>query len=135
MSDDAGVSLIEVLVASLLIGLALVPLMELFPGLLEQDAEAERAMRLGTVAAGKMEEILAALRNDISSVSSGGEACSDLPNCRVEWTVTTETSSATQGVGSLEIVAVTACQDGDGSLSCDPGEAQVRYDAKTTSRP
>ena len=67
--------------------------------------------------------------------SSGTAACSDLPNCLLVWTTTTELSSATSGVGRLDQVNVVACQDSNASSTCDTGERQVRYDAKVTTRP
>ncbi len=135
MKREAGFSLIEVLVAALLIAVALVPLMQLFPGLLQQDQSDEAIARLNTVAVRQMESTITALRNNIGGVASGSATCSDLPQCLVVWTVATESSSATQGVGSLVDVTVTACADSDGNSACDASEIQVRYDAKVTSRP
>jgi prepilin-type N-terminal cleavage/methylation domain-containing protein len=132
---DAGFSLVEVLVAAMIIGLALVPLMQLFPGLLEEGQSDETTMRLGTVAVRQTEALVNSLRGNISSVTSGSATCADLPQCRLVWTITTEASSATPGVGSLVDVSVTACVDANGNGICDAGEPQVRYDAKVTSRP
>jgi Tfp pilus assembly protein PilV len=70
-----------------------------------------------------------------AAVGSGTAACTDLPNCRLVWTITTELSSATSGVGTLKTVQVVACQDDNGNSACDGGERRVRYDAKITSRP
>lgn len=136
MRTEGGVSLVEVLVAASLIGLALVPLMQLYPAVLDADREAEIGMRLGTVAGRRMEEIINQLRSDIGSVTSGSASCApDLPSCWLEWTVASETSSATPGVGILVAVTVMACLDGDADSSCDTTEQQARYDAKVTSRP
>lgn len=135
MTDEAGFSLIEVLVATVLIATALVPLMQLFPGLVETDLGNETTARLAAVAVRNMESITTTLRNSITSVSSGSATCSDLPECLVVWTVTTEASSTTLGVGRLVDVAVTACVDANQNGLCDSGENQVRYDAKVTSRP
>jgi len=132
---EAGFSLVEVMVAALLIALALVPLMQLFPGLLQQDQSDETIALLNTVAVRQMESTITALRNNIGGVASGSATCSDLPQCLVVWTVATESSSATQGVGSLVDVTVVACADSDSNGVCDAGEIQVRYDAKVTSRP
>jgi len=132
---EAGFSLIEVLVAVLVIAAALVPLMQLFPGLLQQDQSDDVLTRLNTVAVRQMESTIASLRNNIASVASGSATCSDLPQCLVVWTVTTEASSATQGVGSLLDVTVIACVDANANGACDAGELQVEDDAKVTSRP
>lgn len=65
--------------------------------------------------------------------TSGSAACTDLPTCRLVWSTTTEQSSATPGVGRLDQVNVVACQSPN--ATCDPGEPQVRYDTKVTTRP
>jgi prepilin-type N-terminal cleavage/methylation domain-containing protein len=135
MRREAGFSLVEVLVAALLIGVALVPLMQLFPGLIQQDQSDETITRLGTVAVRQMESTITQLRNPGGSVTSGSSACTDLPQCLVVWTITTEALSATQGVGSLVDVTVTACVDANANSACDATESQVRDDAKVTSRP
>lgn len=135
MSRDEGFSLVEVLVAALLIAMALVPMMQLYPGLMETDLTDETTMRVATVAVRNMESITTSLRNNIASVVSGSATCSDFPNCLAVWTVATEASSATPGVGSLVDVGVTACQDANGNGACDASETQVHYDAKVTSRP
>ena len=135
MRDERGLSLIEVLVALLLIAGALVPLMQLTPGALRENQQDETTMRLSAVALRQMEATLAGLRANIGSITSGSAACADLPTCLAQWTVATEASSATPGVGQLVDVAVIACLDRNGNGMCDPGEPQVRYDAKVTSRP
>ncbi len=135
MKGEAGLTLIEVLVAALLVAGALVPLMQLYPGLLKENQQDEATMRLGAVAVRQMETTLTSLRGSISSVTSGAASCSDLPSCLVQWTIATEASSPTQGVGQLVDVTVIACVDSNGNSVCDAGEAQARYDAKVTSRP
>ena len=135
MKDDAGVTLIEVLVAAMLIGLALAPLMQLYPGILAAGQESDLEMRVGTVAFRKMEEIITVLRDSIGGVVSGAETCGDFPGCRVEWTIATEQSSGVSGVGQLVTVGVRACADANGNAVCDTGEVQVRFDDKVTSRP
>ena len=137
MRGEEGISLPEILVAVLLIGIALVPLLELYPGTLSIDVESEIDMVLSAAVVRKMEEIINRLRppGAIDSVASGAEACTDLPNCRLTWTITTELSSAVTGVGQLKTLGVVACQDTNANTACDTGERQVRYDAKVTSRP
>ena len=135
MKREAGFSLVEVMVAALLIAIALVPLMQMFPGLLAEDRADEITMRLGTVAARQMETLVNSLRGNIGGATSGSAACPDLTQCLLVWTIATEASSATQGVGSLVDVSVTACVDANGNGACEVGEMQVRHDAKVTSRP
>lgn len=130
-----GFSLVEVLVAALIIGVAVVPLLQLFPGTFGTQQISGDYLRLGAAGVRKSEEIINRLRADITSVVSGAETCTDLPNCRIEWTIAIELSSAVPGVGSLRTLTTIACQDQNASNSCDAGEPQVRYDTKITSRP
>lgn len=135
MKAQAGFSIIEVLVAVLLIGVALVPLMQLYPGLLEEDQVDDVTVQLGAVAVRQTESLINTLRGDISGAASGSATCPDFPGCLLVWTITTEVSSGIPGVGRLVDVAVVACADTNGNGVCDPGETQVRQDAKVTSRP
>ncbi|MDR7523495.1 MAG: prepilin-type N-terminal cleavage/methylation domain-containing protein [Armatimonadota bacterium] len=138
---EAGVSLVELLVAAAIIAVALVPLLQVLPAALGPVQVSDVQLRLAAEATRKAEELISRLRDDIHSVSSGAESCdapadpADLPGCRVEWTIATEASSNTFGVGVLKTIRVTACQDRDASGACDEGEEQVRYDTKVTSRP
>ncbi len=67
--------------------------------------------------------------------TTGTATCTDLPNCLLVWTITTELSSTVLAVGTLQTLNVVACQDTNGNSACDAGERQVRYDAKITSHP
>ncbi len=55
-------SLAEILVAALLIGIALVPLLQLYPGTLGFNLESDFDMRLSAAAVRKMEEVINILR-------------------------------------------------------------------------
>ena len=132
---EHGFTLVEVLVAMAIIGVAVVPLLILLPGSLGPTQVSDADLRLGAAGVRKLEELTNRLRVDINSVGSGAETCSDLPTCRLEWTIATELSSGTTGVGVLKTIALTACQDGDANSVCDAAENQIRFDAKVTSRP
>jgi hypothetical protein len=132
---------VELLVAAAIIAVALVPLLQVVPGTLGQAQTSDAQLRLAAVATRKTEELIHLLRVNIGGPVSGTETCddpadpADLPRCRVEWTIATELSSTTPGVGRLKTVTTVACQDRDASGTCDAGEEQVRYDTKVTSRP
>lgn len=132
---EAGVTLIELLVAAAIIGVALIPLLQIVPGTLGPAQVSEVQLRLEAAATRKTEELVGRLRANIAGVPSGAEVCADLANCRLTWTITTELSSATPGVGALVMLSTVACQDRDSSGTCDAGEEQVRLDTKVTSRP
>ncbi|MDQ7840638.1 MAG: prepilin-type N-terminal cleavage/methylation domain-containing protein [bacterium] len=135
MRGQHGFTLVELLVAALILGIAIIPLLQVIPGTLAPAQVTETDMRLGAAATRKTEEIIGRLRADVNSVTSGAEACADLPNCRLQWTIAVELSSAAPGVGSLRTIATTACRDANANSACDADEAQVRYDTKVTSRP
>ncbi len=132
---EAGVTLIELLVAVLLVSIAILPLLQLIPGTLAPIQVSDSELRLEAVSARKSEEIINRLRSDINSVVTGAEVCTDLPGCRVEWTIATEQSSAVTGVGALKTLATIACVDRNANGACDATDDQVRYDTKITSRP
>ena len=132
---EAGISLPELMVATFLIGLALIPLLRLYPATLGYNVSNDD-MILSFAAIRKAEEVISLMRVRGTSVSPSGTAtCPDLPNCLLVWTTTTEASSSTSGVGWLKDVTVVACKDLNSDNSCDPGEPQVLYATKVTSRP
>ena len=134
--NQRGFSLIEVLVAVLIIGVAVIPLMQLIPGIIGPGEVSAEELRLGAVGVRKTEELINRLRGDINSITTDGkEACPDLPNCYVEWKISTEASESITGIGSLVTIATTACQDLQGDLDCDQTDPQVRFNTKVTSRP
>ena len=132
---ERGATLLDLLVAAAIIGAALIPLLQLVPGMLASGQVPDTALRLHAAATRTMEELIAILRANIAGASSGAGACPDLSGCRIEWTVTTEQVSVSPGVGRLVAVAVLACQDRDASGTCDAADEQVRLDTKVTSRP
>ncbi|MDR7420071.1 MAG: prepilin-type N-terminal cleavage/methylation domain-containing protein [Armatimonadota bacterium] len=133
--DQSGATLVELLVAVAIIGVALIPLLQIVPATLAPIQVSDTEVRLSAAGVRKSEELTHRLRANIASVTSGAEACSDLSGCRLEWTIATDASSSAPGVGSLVAVEVVACRDADASGACDPAEDQVRYATKVTSRP
>ncbi len=132
---EDGISFPELLVAALLIGLVLIPLLQIYPRTLGYNVSKLDTI-LSAAAIRKAEELTALMRvRGASPPANGSAACSDIPNCLLVWTITTELSSAVPGVGWLADVTVVACQDQDRNNICDAGEPQVRYDGKGTSRP
>jgi len=60
--SEAGVSLLEILVSLLLVSLALVPLLQLYPGTLGFQLDSEFDLRLSAAAVRKTEEVIGLLR-------------------------------------------------------------------------
>jgi len=134
-TGEAGVTLIELLVAAAIIGVALIPLLQMVPTTLAPVQVSDAQLRLEAAATRKTEELVNRLRNNIAGAASGTEVCADLTGCRLTWAIATEASSAAQGVGSLVTVSVTACRDANASGTCEADEEQARLDTKVTSRP
>ena len=135
IARERGHTLLEVLVSVLLLGLALAPLLQLYPSLVAANESHRDRAQLAAAASSKREELGQGLRRGTASPGAGSAACPGLPNCLVTWEVQTELSSATPRVGSLWTVRVTACADANSSGACEAQEPQVRYDTKVTSRP
>jgi prepilin-type N-terminal cleavage/methylation domain-containing protein len=135
VSDARGFSLIEVAVATLIVAVALVPLVQLFPALIGEGATNETMLQLDAAAVRQMESLVLATQVNAGAVASGTTGCPDVPKCLLTWSATQEPASGAPGVGVLMDLSVTACVDANGNGTCDPGESQVRYDAKATSRP
>lgn len=132
---EAGITLIELLVATLLVSVAVVPLLQALPGVVGPARVSDTVLRLTGAATRKTEELTHRLRADINGVTSGLETCADVPNCLAQWTITTDLSSPATGVGVLKSITVIVCQDSNANSACDAGEDQVRYDTRITSRP
>ncbi|MDR7408262.1 MAG: prepilin-type N-terminal cleavage/methylation domain-containing protein [Armatimonadota bacterium] len=136
-----GHTLVEVLVSVLLLALALVPLLELYPSLVAANQSDRDLSILSAVASGRLEELRAGLFEGSVGLGTGSEPCPPpyevgdyFPlNCLLQWDVT---SFQTDPVGGwLRNAWVVACVDGNSSGTCDSGELQVRYETRVTSRP
>jgi len=127
---EAGQALLEVVVSVLLLGIALVPLVALYPPLLSAQ-EAERdAQVLGLLAVGKLEELAQVLRGGGTLPPAGAETCSTPPGCRLEWRVYDVGPDPTVWLWHVE---VDACVDRNASASCEPEEMVVRDATRVTS--
>lgn len=128
---QAGHALLEVVVSVLLLGIALVPVVAVYPPLLSAQ-EAERdAQVLGLLAVGKLEELAQVLREGGTLPPAGAETCSTPPGCRLEWRVYDVGTDPI--AGWLWQVEVVACLDRNASASCEPEEMVVRDATRVTS--
>ncbi len=137
-----GHTLLEVLVSVLLLAIALVPLLELYPSLLRANESDRDLSVLSATASGRLEELRQELLLKGSAETGPGSGpCPPPadpdnyfpPNCLLQWGVTSFRTDPVSGwLGDAWVVA---CVDRDSSGSCDQGEPQVRYDKRVTSRP
>jgi len=129
---QSGHTLLEVLASLLLLAVALVPLMEVYPALVRAADAREQVALLEQVAATKLEEVAQAARLGRVGLGVGGEDCAAaVRGCWVRWQVTQVPASSSW---LLEVQA-TACVDANGNRSCESGELQVSYGTRVTSRP
>jgi len=130
---QSGHTLVEVLASLLLLAVALVPLMELYPALVRVADAREQLALLEQVTVSKLEEVAQGTRLGRVGLGAGGEDCTAaLRGCWVRWRVTQVSASPRSW---LREVQATACVDANGNRSCDPGELQVGYGTRVTSRP
>ena len=89
---ERGLSLVEVLAAMLLVGIALLPLFQLYPVLLGASGQRDDLTLVGTAATRQMEALVADLVRGATPPDppAGGGACDPPPNCRLTWQVTRE---------------------------------------------
>jgi type II secretory pathway pseudopilin PulG len=131
--SQRGATLLEVVVSVLLLAVALVPLLQLYPPLLSAGTAREEATLLGAAASGKLEELAQGLRGGAVGVGTGTESCAAPAGCRLSYGV--QQVAVDPLGGWLRHAWVVACVDSNGNGACDPGEAQVRYETRVTSRP
>jgi type II secretory pathway pseudopilin PulG len=130
---QSGHTLLEVLASLLLLAVALVPLMEVYPALVRAADAREQVALLEQVAATKLEEVAQAARLGRVGLGVGGEDCAAaVRGCWVRWQVTQVSASPRSW---LREVQATACVDANGNRSCESGELQVSYGTRVTSRP
>ncbi len=130
---QSGHTLLEVLASLLLLAVALVPLMELYPALVRAADAREQLALLEQVAVSKLEEVAQGTRLGRVGLEEGGEDCTGaLRSCWVRWRVREVSASPRSW---LREVWTTACVDANGNRSCDPGELQVGHATRVTSRP
>jgi type II secretory pathway component PulJ len=131
--NQEGHTLLEVVLSVLLLAVALVPLLQLYPALLSGNRAYQESALLAVAASGKLEELAQGLRGGSVGAATGSEACPAPVGCRLVWTVQDLQTHPT--AGWLRHVSVVACSDANSSGTCDPGEVQVRYETRVTSRP
>lgn len=128
---DSGHTLLEVVVSVLLLAMALVPLVQLYPPVLSFARSQQQTELLASVASGKLEELAQVLRAG-GSVAPGFSPCPVAPGCRVVWQVENVQQHPT--AGWLRHLRTVACVDGNTNHQCDPGEEQVAYETRVTNR-
>lgn len=126
-------SLLEVVIATFLMGLAIIPAMNFMTSAIHTGQELEVWNQLNLLAVGKLEEQLSIAAADFLEGTDSG-AFTDPGTSGIRFTATRSTASANGGiVDQLMRITVTVWNDENGNSAVDSGEAQVTYATKLAS--
>lgn len=129
-SRNSGYSLLEVVVATLLMGLVIVPAMNFMTSAIRAGHELDLWNQMNVLAVGKLEEQLAIAATTFEEASSSG-AFSGTGLGGVRYTVSRTTSPAAGGISDkLMVVEVRVWHDDNGNSVLDVDEADVVYATK-----
>ncbi|MEW4455832.1 hypothetical protein AB1L30_24400 [Bremerella sp. JC817] len=128
-----GYSLLEVVIATFLMALAIIPAMNFMAGAIHASHELETWNYMNLLAVGKLEEQLAAAAPDFTEGTYAG-TFSDVGLPSVRYMATRTTSPAYGGIADqLMVVTVTVWNDENGNGGQDSGEPEVTFATKLAS--
>lgn len=126
-------SLLEVVIATFLMGLAIIPAMNFMTSAIHTGQELETWNQLNLLAVSKLEEQLSIAAADFLDGSDNG-TFGDPGLEGIRYTATRSTSAASGGItDQLMVLTVTVWDDENGNTAVDSGEAQVSYATKLAS--
>lgn len=126
-------SLLEVVIATFLMGLAIIPAMNFMTSAIHTGQELETWNQLNLLAVSKLEEQLSVAAADFLDGSDNG-TFSDPGLEGIRYSATRSTSAASGGItDQLMVLTVTVWDDENGNSAVDSGEAQVSYATKLAS--
>lgn len=123
-------SLLEVVIATFLMGLAIIPAMNFMTSAIHSGQELETWNKMNLLAVSKLEEQLAIAAAKFLEGSDSG-TFSDPGLDTIRYNATRTTSAASGGIADqLMVLTVTVWNDENGNAAVDSGEAQVSYATK-----
>lgn len=126
-------SLLEVVIATFLMGLALIPAMNFMTSAIHAGHELETWNRMNLMAVSKLEEQLSIAAADFLEGSDSGKF-TDAGLNGIRYTATRSTSAVNGGItDQLMVLTVTVWDDENGNSTVDSGEPQVSYATKLAS--
>jgi len=126
-------SLLEVVIATFLMGLAIIPAMNFMTSAIHAGQELETWNHMNLLAMSKLEEQLSIAAADFAEGSESG-TFSDPGLAGIRYAATRSTATANGGIADrLMVVSVTVWDDENGNSAADSGEAQVSYATKLAS--
>jgi prepilin-type N-terminal cleavage/methylation domain-containing protein len=128
LRSSKGFTLVEVMTATALIGLVLVALMQIVPGMLKVGTKVEVITKATFLAEKKMEEIHSLINSSYSVNRTQSAAAFSSPNSLYKFTVSDD------GGANIKIINVTVWNDDDGDNTIDSNEYSVSFDTKVANR-
>jgi len=126
-------SLLEVAIATFLMGLAIIPAMNFMTSAIHAGHELETWNQMNLLALSKLEEQLSIAAAEFQAGSESG-TFSDPGLNGVRYTATRSTSAIDGGItDQLMVVTVTVWDDENGNSAIDTSEPQVAYATKLAS--
>lgn len=129
-SRNSGYSLLEVVLATLLMGVVIVPAMNFMTSAVQAGHELDVWNQMNVLAVGKLEEQSAIAAATFEEISSSG-AFSGTGLAGLRYTVSRTTSPPAGGIpDKLMVVEVRVWRDDNGNSALDVDEADVVYATK-----
>lgn len=132
-SSRRAYSLLEVVMATLLMGLAIIPAMKFMSSAIHSGYELETWNQMNVLAVSKLEEQLSVAANDFLTGSDSG-TFTEPGLTGLRYMATRSTAAGDGGIeDQLMVIQVTVWNDEDGDTSLDASERQVTYATKLAS--
>lgn len=132
-TSQAAYTLLEVVIATFLMALAIIPAMNFMTTAIQTSSELETWNQLNLLATGKLEEQLAKAAATFTQGTDSG-TFSDPGLSGMRYVATRSTASGDGGIDNrLMVLTVTVWNDENGNGGLDSGEPQVTYGTKLAS--
>lgn len=133
VSSRKAYSLLEVVIATLLLGLAIIPAMKFMSSAIHSGYELETWNQMNLMAVSKLEEQLSIAANDFVTGSQSG-TFTEPGLTGMRYQASRSTAAGDGGIdGRLMVVQVTVWSDEDGDAALDASERKVTYATKVAS--
>ncbi|MHC2071043.1 type IV pilus modification PilV family protein [Bremerella sp. T1] len=133
MKSRGGYSLLEVVIATFLMGLAIIPAMNFMSGAIHASGELETWNQMNLLAVSKLEEQLSVAAADFTQGNESG-TFTDPGLEAIRFSASRSTSATVGGIDErLMVISVTVWHDENGNTAIDASEAQVTYATKLAS--
>ncbi len=123
-----GFTLIEVMVSVFLVGLVLVAVMQIVPGMLKVGTKVEVVTKATFLAEKKLEEVLGLIESDYSVNRTQAATAFPSPDTLYKFTVSDDAGA------DIKVLNVTVWNDDDGDGVIDSDEYSVSLDTKVADR-